>query len=203
VRQQINLYQPIFRREKRVLSATTMLQCLLLILFALGGLYGFGRWQTRQLTQDVADLDAQRDETQARVEQLTRELAARQDDQTLRAEIAAVEAELAAKRQLLKWLGEQDGARPGGFAAQLEGLARQHQPGIQLESIRLGDNGARVALAGRASAADELVQYLRRLGREAAFQGLEFRNLQIERRDAGAPIEFAVGSDRIEEVEAQ
>jgi len=198
VRQQINLYQPIFRREKRVFSATTLVQILGVIVLGMAVLYGWGSWQTRLLGQAVQDLTAQRNATQARFEQLTAELAARQDDAELKARIAALEAELAAKRKLQHWLGQQGDARPRGFAAQVEALARQHRPGLQLERIVLGADGPRVSLAGNATAAAELVAYLRRLGQEAAFRGLQFRTLQVERPADAARVQFVVASEREE-----
>ena len=57
--QQVNLYQPIFRKERRKFSAMTMLQAMGIAVLGIGLLYGYTFWQVRQLRGEVAQTDKQ------------------------------------------------------------------------------------------------------------------------------------------------
>jgi hypothetical protein len=204
VKQQVNLYQPIFRRQRKVFSAVTMLQVAAVVLLGLALLYGYSRIQAAAVRDDLATLAAQRDAAQAQLDRLSAELAARRDTSLLLARLQQAEQSLATRRRLLRWLGEQGVDRSDGFSAHVEGLARQHRPGLQLTAIGLAGSGRQVRLAGRTADAAELVRFLRRLGAEPAFAGVEFRDVRILRDDdpavAGgpAPIDFVVDSQRAE-----
>lgn len=201
MRQQVNLYQPIFRRQRKVFSALTMVQIAALVVLGLALLYGFGRWQEAALARDVAALAAQRELAQTQFDRLAAQLAARRDQSAPTRQLQQAEQTLAAKRRLLQWLAAQGGDRVGeGFAKHIEGLARQHRSGLQLVEIAIGDGGRQVRLEGSTTDAAELVRYLRRLGGEPAFAGIEFRAMRIERVDAAAPeVEFLVASEPLKE----
>ena len=184
MRQQINLYQPVFRHQRKVFSTTTMAQIVLVITLGLAAIYAFGTWQSAALERDVIALEAQRQDTQSRFDALGRTLSASRDDKGLLEQIRLAQAEVEAKRRLLQWLGERGSDRPTGFATHLAGLARQHQPGLWLSRIRIADRGRSVALEGNTRDPAGLVRYLRRLGKEPAFKGLEFLTVRLERTPA-------------------
>ena len=58
--QQINLYQPIFRKQRKVFSAVTIAQAAGLFVVGLLLIYGYGRWQVAALGADIAALELQR-----------------------------------------------------------------------------------------------------------------------------------------------
>ena len=96
--QQVNLYQPILRAEKRIFSARAIVGSLLTLIACLGGLHAFGAWRTGRIERSVAIIERQvaseaslRDgvgaglrsgrsmvELQAQALELTAEIAARQ-----------------------------------------------------------------------------------------------------------------------------
>src|SRR5258706_453055 len=55
--QQINLYQPIFRKQRQIFSATTLAQVLGVVAAALLLLYGYGLLQVRGLEAQVVQLE--------------------------------------------------------------------------------------------------------------------------------------------------
>ena len=57
MRQEINLFQPIFRREKKVFSAAAMLQILGVVAVALGVIYAYGQWQLASARAEIVRLD--------------------------------------------------------------------------------------------------------------------------------------------------
>ena len=57
VYQQINLYQPIFRRQRQIFSALTMAQAVGVFVTALLTIYGYGLWQVRGLEAEALQLE--------------------------------------------------------------------------------------------------------------------------------------------------
>lgn len=193
--QQINLYQPIFRRERKVFSAATIAQATLVVAAGLAAIYGYASWQMRGLSREVATLEAQQLQAQAQFETLAKEVAALSDDSELKQQIEAQRTELASRQELLRWLGERSTDKPQGFSAHLAGLARQHRAGeLWLDGVHLAQGGGRVTLEGGSGDPAAVVRYLRRLGQEPAFAGLEFDSVSIDRPAEGDGIRFRVSN---------
>lgn len=180
--QQINLYQPIFRQQQKVFSAATLGQIVAIITLGLGLIYGFGRWQTNRLASDVELLEAQRDHAQQQFDALNADISARKDDTRLKVEIERAELELRSKQQLMTWLGDRETPRGSGFSGYLTGLARQYRNDLWVQGLIVSDNGRVVTLTGGSRDPAAVVRYLRRLGQEPAFEGLEFRSVSFERQ---------------------
>ena len=47
VKQQVNLYQPIFRHRRPLFSALALLQVVGMIALGLGAVYGYSAWRTK------------------------------------------------------------------------------------------------------------------------------------------------------------
>ena len=58
--QQVNLYQPIFRKQRKVFSAVTIAQAAAVFIVGLLLIYGYGRWQLAALGADIDALELQR-----------------------------------------------------------------------------------------------------------------------------------------------
>ena len=197
--QQVNLYQPILRREKKVFSATTMLQTLALIAALMLLMYAFSHWQLQQLEQENAQLQAQQRDLTAQVTALSRDLQARPESRELRTEADALLRELDLKRDLFDLMRNRATARTDGFSESFAGLARQHVDGLWLTGVELRNSEVRhVALRGMTSRAELVPQLVKQLGAEPAFQGLRFRHLRVfqpEGRDSGDVLEFELTTE--------
>ena len=55
--QQVNLYQPIFRRQRQIFSAVTMLQSTAAVVIALMTIYFYGLWQVGLLEDQALQLE--------------------------------------------------------------------------------------------------------------------------------------------------
>ena len=55
--QQINLYQPIFRRQRHIFSAVTMMQSIAAVVVALMTIWLYGLWQVRGLENQALELE--------------------------------------------------------------------------------------------------------------------------------------------------
>lgn len=202
IAQQINLYQPLFRRQKKVFSFQAMVAVTLIVFAALLLISGYARWQLHLLQQQHARLQAQESETATRMAELSSRLGANRDRDRLVAEIERLETELAARRAVLARLAGREAINTEGFSAQLTGLSRQAIDGLWLTGIRLEEGGRRVSLAGNAVAPALLPRYVQRLGEERAFEGVLFRSLRIYRHeDTERYVGFSLTSEAEQEKE--
>jgi Tfp pilus assembly protein PilN len=181
--QQVNLYQPILRREKKVFSAVTMLQVLVIIIALMAGLYGYNVWQHDRLEQQLAALKEQERELVTRVATATRNLQARPESRELRQRVERARAERELKTRLIGVL-DRRGEGPlasRGFAEAFAGLARQPVNGLWLTHIEMNQAGAarELVLHGRTARAELVPQLVQRLGNETVFSGVRFQHMQV------------------------
>lgn len=181
MKQQINLYQPIFRKQKKIFSAKTLVQASALLIAALLLIYGYGRWQVFALNQELAHSKAQVAASQRRVAEMRRLSPPQAKDQRLEKANDRLARELETKHRVLAVLSGKSFGNTSGFADYLEGLARQHVSGMWLTGLKIEDGGTRLELRG-ASLRPELVpRFLQRLGGEKAFAGTSFSTFKMSR----------------------
>lgn len=198
--QQINLYQPMLRTQKKIFSAHTILELAGIFVLGLGLIYAFAMYQLSGLGSQIAGLETQRNTAMAQLQALSadqRQTTPRSrliQDQLREAEIERHQME-----RLLSGFRTRRVGDTAGFSRHLTGLARQRLDGLWLTRVIVRDDG--IELAGQAETGELVPRYLARLGREQAFTGTEFASLQLERgADVGEPIRFRVstGADRAE-----
>lgn len=182
--QQINLYTPAFRKEKKQFSSEAMLQALVLVLVGLMTLYVYARFQVATLARQASAFDEQVRAGLERVKQIPGAPSAT-DEKQVDTRIAELDARLRASEQLL--------AQPGmsrastGYVEPLRALARQRVEGVWLTSIALTGDAGELSLNGRALRAELVPQYIDRLTKDPAMRGRRFATLAIERDAAAKP----------------
>lgn len=188
--QQINLYQPIFRKQKKIFSALTIVQVAGVFVLGLLLIYGFAWSQVRGLQVQVAGLEAQRDAT---MEQLQRLSAAQSPvrSRTLERQVSEAQREHDQSRSLMEVFADGRYGGSAGFSGHFTGLARQRIDGLWLTRVRVG-SGGEITFEGAAEAPELLPRYIARLGREEAFSGTEFSRLQLARGED--TVRFAVST---------
>lgn len=197
--QQINLYQPIFRKQEKIFSAKTMLQGAALVALGMLAFYGYAAWQTRGLEAQVAQFERQRDEAAKRVTELARTMPERSKSTALEQDVARLRNELRGKQQVVARLADRSTGNTDGYSAHLEGLARQRLPQLWLTHIGLRRGGSVVELHGSALSPEQVPQYLQRLSAEAAFSGVEFHQFNLSRPEkAPQQVDFVLLTERAE-----
>lgn len=186
--QQINLYQPILRKQEKVFSLKTLLQGNLIILVALLLIYLFTLYQTRSLEGQYENMQRELTERSKSLVQLQQQFPPRNKSQTLAKQLEARQAQLAHKRRLLNELRQQNTGADGnpGFSEQLSGLARQDVEAVWLERISVR-GGKQLTLQGWATAPEEIPRLLQRLAGEPSFSGTHFSQVQISRSADATP----------------
>jgi hypothetical protein len=182
--QYINLYDPDLRRGQQPVSApqaSAVLGIAIIAILAAAGVTGF---QARGLARESADLELQLAAQREQVAALGKEMAARQADPVLAGELAAAEAKLATRREMIALLDSGALGNTKGFADYLRAFSRQSLPGLWLTGFDIAGGGAEMAIRGRALDAALLPRYVRRLNEEAVFRGRSFAELKMDAADA-------------------
>lgn len=186
--QQINLYQPLFRKQQKVFSALTMAQIVAIVALGLALIDAYGVWQGRQLDAQLAALHAQQQHDSQTLERLETTLAGRQPSAALTAAVDAAERERAAKRNLLDALAAPHKTNTTGFAPALAALAHTPVAGLWFTEIGLDDGGSDLKLVGATTRSTRVPELVRKLAHAPAFAGVEFKRLEIRRAgDAHGP----------------
>ncbi len=189
--QQINLYQPLFRRQQKILSAVTLLQVLAAVVALLLGIYGHARWQLAELERTQSALQLQYQQLEARLDML--ETAAPSTEHlALEAEIEQLQLTILERKELLSRLDRLPVGRSPGFAQFFEDLARQWSPGLWLTGVRLTRDGE-TELRGATLNPKLVPRYLQQLPDQPRFRSLNQGFVHLTRPEPDSrEIEFVL-----------
>lgn len=180
--QQINLYNPIFLKQKKIFSSKTMLEALGVLLVGLIVFYGYARYQVTTL-QTESERSAKRLEAaQARFGRLSQQFGPRQKSGDIESQIRQTEGELKTLEEVRAALNKGVLGSGGGFSPYLTAFARQAVSGLWLTgfSISAGD----MSISGRALKPELVPVYIHRLGEESVMQGRKFAMLEMRQPEA-------------------
>jgi hypothetical protein len=192
--QQINLYSPIFRKQQKVFSATTMLQGVLLIVVVVGVFCYTLSLQSSVL--EIRAVDSTR-QLQGELERLkaygARESPAERA-KLLAERKKALEAGLASQTLALKAFESGALGRTEGYAHLLRALARVSVEGVWLTRVQVAEGSGELSLTGRATRAELVPVYLERLRAEETLGGQTFARVEVTRAPTpgAAFVEFAL-----------
>lgn len=198
MRQQINLYQPIFTEARQPLSAMLAGAVLGLVIV---GLAGYSAYKSSQLGALKTEVETLRSEQVAQDALLTatgEQQATRAKPAEIDARITVLEHAITERSAALKVLQSGAAGQTSGFAERMEALARRHVEGLWIDKLVLsGTNGA-MTMSGATLNADIVPEYLRSLAREQVLSGTRFDDFIIERpakqeAQADAPSDAAEG----------
>ncbi|MFZ5622374.1 MAG: PilN domain-containing protein [Pseudomonadota bacterium] len=190
--QQINLYQPVFRREAKVFSARALGQILALALLLVVAGYVLLQLQLGRhgATRDLLDSQFRRLDGQL---QALGTGAGGDEPAALEARIHELEGRLADGVAELAGLRDEVLSRSSGFAPLLEALAQHPQEGLWLTAIRVRDG--ELTLDGVTLDPERLPRYLAELNAEPALRQWPLTTVQLARRpEQPAQLHFTLRS---------
>ena len=179
--QQVNLFHPMFRQQRRIFSAKAMLLSLLVAVSGLMSLYGYAAWRVMALDLETRALSTLRDAAAERLLSLEVTLPKRLKSQILETELARVSATITEQQGLVQALTERLAGEHIGFSGFLAGLARQHVDGLWLSGVHLSDGGNLLKLRGSARSPRLVPKLVKQLAEEERFRSLKFEQLTIDR----------------------
>lgn len=195
--QQINLFNPIFLKQKKVFTALPMVE-------ALGVIVAGALLLTWYAGQRVADLERIADagkiqlaDREHRLVEANKQFAPRQKSAILATEVAQAEVELKSLRQVESVLRDGTLGNAAGYAEYFRALSRQNVNGLWLTGVSIVGAGNDIGVQGRAMQPTLIPAYIARLKSERVMRGKSFASLDISRPDvqpapAAAPANGAV-----------
>lgn len=181
--QQVNLYQPMFRKQEKIFSAKTMMY----VFFAAIGLftlvYGYAHWNVNALESELVRLQDQQSKEMVRLEDLARRYPATQKSKKTENELAQLKSERSAKEFLIKTLSGRSIGNSKGFSEYLEGIARRRPAGMWLRRLELERGGEVIGIHGSSLRPELVPQFLQQLSKESSFSGSNFRIFEMQRDD--------------------
>lgn len=188
--QQINLFDPRWRRQKPHFSAVTMVFAVLavaLLAFVIRELYAY---QNRSLEATLSQAEQRMAELREQLGRFGR--AGEGRSHALADELARLEEQLRVRRGLLE--GIHGGGNVEGFSPYLAALARQTMHGVWLTGVQIGSGSGELVLKGRVLDSELVAAFIQRLNREPLFKGRAVRELRVAARaEAGQRyVEFSL-----------
>jgi hypothetical protein len=189
--QQINLYQPVFRRQEKVFSATTLLQIGAAVLLLLLIILGHARWTLGGMRSTAQVLEQQVD-SQTRQLGVLEERFRTPETDAIDSEIERLHSDIGQRNALLGQFDQLMTQYKDGFANQLQALAQVHIPGLWLEGVTVGDDH-RIELRGITLDARLVPLYLQELEARGDLSQSAFETVAMTRIDNGQPqIQFVL-----------
>jgi len=181
VSQQVNLYQPIFRKEEKKFSTVAMLQAVGIVALGIVLMYGYSWWHINSLKEELRQAQKNQAAATKRLAEVTEKFGRRGTGASLDEEIVRLEREVVAKQRMQEILQRGVFSNTHGFSDYLVSLARQHVPGVWLTGFDITGAAEQLSLSGRCTDPELVPRYMQRLSSEKNLTGLEFRVFQMNR----------------------
>jgi len=178
--QQINLFNPIFLKQKKYFSVITMLQALGLIILGSAIFYGYAVFQVARLSGQVEEMTKRNEVEQARLVSFTNEFSLQRSGQLLEDELKQLEAQEKSQEAVLTTLKSGVIGNTEGYSEYMRAFARQSISGLWLTGFDITGDGAQMSLSGAVVNPQLVPTYIQRLGREKVMRGKTFSTLQIQ-----------------------
>jgi hypothetical protein len=198
--QQINLFNPIFMKQKKYFSVAAMLQALGLIALGSALFYGYAVYQVNQLSRQAEEMSKRYASEQTRLHNFTNEFSPQRSNQMLEEELKQLEMQSAAQETLLTTLKSGVIGNTEGYSGYMRAFARQSIKGLWLTGFDIVGDGTQMSLSGAVVNPQLVPSYIQRLSKEKVMRGKTFSALQMQqpKGDADKPsvryIEFNLRS---------
>ena len=201
--QQLNLFNPIFLRQKKYFSSRTMVRGMGIVLAGFFLIYILQRVQLAGLEKQRDEVDAQFQSAQQQLTQFAAE-GKRVPSKALEDEAESLAAQAGEQEKILHSLDSGELGNATGFSPYLTAFARQTLPGVWLTGFTARGVQGPVSIRGRLLKQELLPTYLRMLSKEDALRGHGFTELQISTREekssdrgpGGRYVEFVMGGPK-------
>jgi len=193
INQQVNLFQPIFRKERKLLSFRVLIQACAAVLVVLTLMYGWSVQQTHQMGADLAQLKKRQTQFSTQLAEVSVRLAGMKTDTAPQLALASLEQELAARQKVVSALKRVKNSYTRGVSNYLESFSRQAPKGMWLTGFTVQAGGEGLVIRGRSLQAALVPTFLQQLSSENTLSGTEFGLLHIQREKPGAHfVDFTV-----------
>lgn len=179
--QQVNLYQPIFRRQRLPFSAGVMginigIAALLMLAATL-----FAMYQLHELQQGTDTLEEKKQQLQVQLDAVREKLKPRKLNHLLLAQKGRLDSDLADARRLSRLLANEIEEQGRPYSVYFRGLAESSIEGLWLEQLKISQGGGLLSLSGAALKPELVPRLLQALKNKDAFEGHSFGEVRMLR----------------------
>lgn len=179
--QEINLYQPVSKGVRGMLSARSTAIVMGIVAVTLGGLWGFAWWQLDKL-QSAAQVVRNQQQAQAAMMAAQGPQLDGLTDEELTALVQQLTDSVDSKSRAVDLLANESASGLHGFSTRLRAFGVRHIDGIWLDRLILGASAEAVSVSGSTLVPDYVPRYLRSLAQDPALKGGKIDEFVIERR---------------------
>jgi len=193
IQQQINLYQPRFRKQEKVFAASSMMIVLIAALLVFTAVYGYAKWNVIALVKESQRIQQQQLQEITRLESLVKRYPVKGKSQALERTLLELQNERKAKQFLVKTLSDRSLGNSEGFSGYFAGVARQNKPGMWINRLELESGGDIIGIYGSTLKPELVPQFIQALSREESFTGSEFQIFNMQRdKSNNAAVNFSL-----------
>ncbi len=179
--QQINLYQPIFRKEEKKFSTMAMLQAIGLVVLGVALMYSYTWWQISALKTELKRAQQSHAAATKRLAEVTQKFGKSASASSLDTEVANLEREVVTKQRIQEVLQRGVFSNTRGFSDYFVSFARQSVPGVWLTGFDITGAAEQMTLAGRSTNPELVPRYMQKLSTEKPLSGIVFNVFQMSR----------------------
>ena len=178
--QQINLFNPLFRKKSFSPTSATAMLCVAGVAVVAAVLVAvYQEHQLREVQARAQAIAQAHKEATANHDKLMVEVAKQKPNAQLEAEIAALETQLSDRQDVIATLKSGAVGSSEGFSDYMRAFSRQSISGLWLTGFDIALAGNALALQGRTLSAENVASYLKRLNQEKTMQGRQFAAMRI------------------------
>lgn len=181
MRQQINLYQPMFRKQQKIFSAVTMLQITAFFIVVLSSIYVFNVYQLKPFSVEIEKSDSQLAKLSDQIEVMSKTFPQMGKSRLMESEISRLTTRLENIKKIKTALSEGSFGNVAGFSGYFEALARGYVEGAWLTGINIADGGGKLNLSGKSVNPELVPVYIKRLADAPVFKNQKFNMLELVR----------------------
>ncbi len=178
--QQINLFNPIFLKQRKYFSVLAMVQALALIIMGSAAFYGYAVYQVELLDKQSQDTSKRYAAEQQRFVNFANEFSAQKSGSMLQNELKQVESDAAVQKEVLDTLKTGVIGNTEGFSEYMRAFSRQVVNGLWLTSFEITGDGTQMSLQGGVLSPQLVPTYIQRLNKEKIMRGKTFSSLQMQ-----------------------
>lgn len=178
--QQINLFNPIFMKQRKYFSLLTMLQALGLIVVGSLFFYGYAIYQVGELRKQSEESTKRYNAEEVRLARFTAEFSPQQASQALQEEVRRMEKQVADQSELVEIIKSGAVGNTDGYSEYMRAFSRQVVQGLWLTGFRITGDATQISLSGKVLSPELLPAYIQRLGKENIMQGKTFSTLRMQ-----------------------
>jgi Fimbrial assembly protein (PilN) len=196
--QQINLYQPMFRKQKVVFSAVTMLQVVIFFLLVFSSIYAYQAAKIKPYKAQLASIATELSQLNKQVIAMESSLKSKGKSKLLENEIEKLTKELFQRERISRILSSRSFGNSSGFSSYLESFARRHVEGTWLTDVNISQGGTLLGLKGKTLSSELVPVYIQRLAEEKSLQGASFNVMEIarvEKKEGDSEISFLISTN--------